>query len=532
MYRLYIRKFTKAVTCVCLLVAMMFSFFFTATSFSASSKGKSCYEQTAKHLSSQTPVGVSSIGGEWLVIGLARGNCAVSKNYYSDYREKVIEIIKEKDGVLSSSKYSEYSRVILALTAIGEDVTDVGGYNLLSYLSDFSKVKRQGVNGPIWTLIALDSNNYAIPKCENSDNTTRDKLIDYILGKGLSSGGWAIAGNTPDPDVTAMAITALSKYYNSNKEVKSAIDKGITVLSDIQKSSGNFSSGGVVNCESVAQVIVCLSSLGINPNTDKRFICDGKSLVDVLLSFSVSGGGFVHQQGGEYNQMATEQGFYALVAYNRLLSDKTSLFDMIDVFTSNNTVGENNVEGNKTALSNSTQHSGNKANKDNDKYYISKNTESNNGESNKDNYYAGGYNIEESESYSKKNETENDLSKNKEVTKDSGEKSGGSVLSIANKSKNKNSNKPTDNSSVKTTTDPTQKNNYNDTKENSKNSLQNEEQQNNLDDNSQKQNDEKKQCKDSGIVVCIIGVAILLALGAIVFIVLKKRKSKAVKGEK
>ncbi|MGN1132073.1 MAG: hypothetical protein ACI4RL_04150 [Ruminococcus sp.] len=502
MYRLYIRKFNKAVSCLCIVVALILSVTLTTTSFSASSKENTCYEQTGKLLSSQTPQGVSSIGGEWLVIGLARGNISVSKNYYSDYKEKVIEIIKEKDGVLSSSKYSEYSRVILALTSIGEDVTDVGGYNLLSYLSDFTKVKRQGINGPIWALIALDSNNYSVPKGESTDNTTREKLIDYILGKELSTGGWTMAGNTPDPDVTAMAVTVLSKYYNSNKEVKNAVDKGVTVLSDIQKSSGNFSSGGVINSESVSQVIVCLSSLGINPDTDKRFICDGKSLVDVLLSFSVSGGGFAHQKGGEYNQMATEQGFYALVAYERLLQDRTSLFDMTDVFKSNNSAG-----GSKTTQSEENQNS-------------AKNTTNDNSTNSK------------SDSSSKsKNSVVNSSAGNtaKTGTNQENEKDGNDVtLNSANAVSEENSN----DKNTESTSSENVKNKNENTARTSENSLQNEEQKNNLEENSTEQNDEKKQDKDNSILVYIvIGVSLLLAFAVLVLIVRKRRKSKTVKGE-
>lgn len=465
------------------------------TAFSANSKESTCYQQTAKLLANQSTKGVSAIGGEWLVLGLARGNCTVSKNYYADYSEKVKDIIKEKSGVLSTTKYTEYSRVILALTSIGEDVTDVGGYNLLSYLADFSKVKRQGINGAVWALIALDSNNYSVPTGESSDNTTREKLIDYILGKELSTGGWTLAGNTPDPDVTAMAITALSGHYNSNKEVKSAVDKGITVLSDIQKSSGNFSSGGVVNSESVSQVIVCLSSLGINPDNDKRFICDGKSLIDVLLGFSVSGGGFAHQKGGEYNQMATEQGFYALVAYNRLLSKKTPLFDMTDVFRRDNSA-QVETDSNKNPQSNIAQKGEQNNSNNNSKIDYSSN--------NKD------ITVNSANSNGEKANAEN---KNEQVK--NSDTSSVSNTSSSREIDDKNSNKTTANN------EKIRKN----ATENSANSLQNEEQSNSLDKNEKQQNGEEKQGENSGITVyVIIGVALLAISAVVIFAVIKRRK--------
>ena len=313
------------------IVVAIFLSIISVGSVSTSLKGREEYNATGKYLAKQSPI-VGSIGGEWEVIGLARSDLNIDKSYFEKYQNNVVNTLVEKNGVLSTAKYTEYSRVILSLTSIGSDVTNVGSYNLLSYLSDFNKVKRQGINGPIWALIALDSNNYEIPTNENPSNqTTRENLIEYIISKELSNGGWALIGNTPDPDITAMAITSLAKYYNSNEEVKKSVDRGITALTKMQNSSGEFSSFGTVNSESTSQVIVALCSLGINPDTDKRFIKNGKSLVDILLSYYV-GNGFSHTKGSNYNQMATEQGFYALVAYYRLCNNKNFLYNMTDVY--------------------------------------------------------------------------------------------------------------------------------------------------------------------------------------------------------
>ena len=125
-------------------------------------------------------------------------------------------------------KYSEYSRTILGLTAIGEDVTDVGGYNLLQPLSDFDQTIWQGVNGTIWALVAFDSHDYEIPEAEEGKNqTTREKLIDDILKNEVSGGGWSIFGGA-DSDMTGMALQALAPYYNSNSSVKAAVDRAVS----------------------------------------------------------------------------------------------------------------------------------------------------------------------------------------------------------------------------------------------------------------------------------------------------------------
>lgn len=275
-------------------------------------------------------------GGEWTVLSLARAGYPVDENYYENYYNNVVSKIQSCDGVLSTSKYTEYSRVILALTAIGKDVTDVGGYNLLNYLADFSKVKRQGINGPIFALIALDTKNYEIPVLSNvTDQTTRQKLIDYILSKEIKkgtdeAGGWALSGTNPDPDITAMALQALAKYKD-DETVKPYIDRAVEKLSKIQKEDGGYSSWGTVNSESVAQVITALTALGIDPKTDARFVKDGNWLISNIMGFYVDGGGFKHIKTDSVNGMATDQAMYSLVAYSRFVDGKTSLYNMTDV---------------------------------------------------------------------------------------------------------------------------------------------------------------------------------------------------------
>ena len=74
--------------------------------------------------------------------------------------------------------------------------------------------------------------------------------------------------------------------------------------------------------ESICQIIVALTALGINPEKDERFIRNGNSTIDALLDYYVPGGGFKHTVSGKRNGMATEQAYYALTAYQRLLTVK------------------------------------------------------------------------------------------------------------------------------------------------------------------------------------------------------------------
>ena len=283
------------------------------------------YKTTGDFIAALGTPGVGSTGGEWMTIGLARSGRTVPAGYYN----AVVEYVKanaDANERLHRAKVTDNARVILALTAIGKDVTNVGGHNLLKGLDNMAYVQKQGINGPIFTLIALDSHNYP-----TMGDVTREKLIQVILDAQLPNGGWSLSGENADTDMTAMAIQALAPYYKTNETVKAAVDKALEALSALQRNDGGFGSWGTVNSESCAQVIVALTALGIDPATDSRFVKNGNTVLGALAGFYVDGGGFKHTADGERNGMATEQSYYALAAYYRFVNGQTSLYDMSDV---------------------------------------------------------------------------------------------------------------------------------------------------------------------------------------------------------
>ena len=285
------------------------------------------YKTTGDYISGLGTPGVGSIGGEWMTIGLARSG----RDVPSDYYDAVVDHVKaniDENGRLDYARSTENSRIILALTAIGKDVTDVGGYNLLGGLDSMEFIENQGINGPIWALIALDSHDYP-----TSGDVTREKLVQTILDAALENGGWALTGTTADPDMTAMAMQALAPYYDESDTVRKAVDDALALLSAMQGSDGGFGTSS----EACAQVIVALTALGIDPMTDGRFIKNGLTALDALASFYVSGGGFRHTADGALDGMATEQGYYALAAYYRFAAGQTNLFNMSDVTIQANT---------------------------------------------------------------------------------------------------------------------------------------------------------------------------------------------------
>ena len=297
------------------------------------SSAEDCYRTTGQYIQGLGTPGIGSIGGEWGVIGMSRSGLTVPG--LEDYYQKILSYIRQSidPGTmrLHSAKSTENSRMILALTAIGKDATNIDGYNLVAGLSDLDFVSYQGSNGPIWALIALDSANYPA-----SGTATRQALLETILSAQTTDGGWTVSGTKADSDMTGMALQALAPYYETNEQVRAAVDRAIDKLSQMQQADGSFCAdygdgNPVATSESISQVITGLTALGIDPATDPRFVKSGGSALDALLRYYVDGGGFRHLPEGERDGMATEQGYYALTAYFRFRNGETALYDMTDV---------------------------------------------------------------------------------------------------------------------------------------------------------------------------------------------------------
>lgn len=278
---------------------------------------------------------VGQTGGEWTVLGLARSGLEVPEGYWTGYYDALVRYAAEREGVLHTRRYTEYSRVVLALTALGADPADVGGYDLLAPLADFDRVVWQGVNGAIWALIALDSGDYEMPQApEGAVQATREAYVEEILSRQLAGGGWSMGGREEaEADLTAMALQALVPY-RAQEEVAQAVERGVACLAALQGEDGGFTSWGADNAQSAAQVVTALCSLGIDPE-DPRFTRDGGTLLDALLACQTTDGGFRYAAGEEEADLqATEQCFYALVAVLRLRRGQPGLYEMRDVTSS------------------------------------------------------------------------------------------------------------------------------------------------------------------------------------------------------
>lgn len=282
---------------------------------------------------------VSYLFGEWAVLGLARAKVPLSEAYIAAYYEKVVAYVKANigsDGILrkpddkNTPVITDNERIILALTAIGKDPANVGGENLLKALQNkdimqVTDTSNTDINGLVMGLLALNSRNYT------SDTSW---LVQAVLAQQNEDGSWRASADTKpvgDVDMTAMALQALAPYYKDggNETVNTAVEKALNWL------SGKYRSG-YDSSESCAQVVIALSALNLDANTDARFTktVEGKTLsvLGNLLQYRVAeNGGFKHQFADKaVNEMATEQALCAMAAYARFTEKANALYDMTD----------------------------------------------------------------------------------------------------------------------------------------------------------------------------------------------------------
>lgn len=273
--------------------------------------------------------------GDWEVLALLRSNLTFENTaFVLEYYTGIQNKLKENNSpVLSGSEtqLTDNSKAILTLSSMGINCTNISGYNIVEPLANIENIKAQGINSAVYALLALDSTGYT-----TSDENTRTSLIEYILSEQLDNGAWAYSKEwSPegDADLTAMAVQSLAPYVSANDSVKTAAEKAVNYLSQQQLENGGYSSYGSENCETVAQVIIALTSLGKDPASEEAFVKSQGGLVDNMLSFYKEGGGFSHTKDGDVNGMATVQAMLALDSL-KLYENGRTLYDMVpEMFT-------------------------------------------------------------------------------------------------------------------------------------------------------------------------------------------------------
>ena len=250
---------------------------------------------------------------DWDVFGLARDGVSIPRSYINSVKAFTPS---------SATAVTDCARAILTLTACGETVSEA----LLAGVTNRDNMT--STNAVIFSLLALDSKNYTVP----TDGMDRNELIALLLSLQQTDNAWGysyfdgtdwVTSWGTDVDTTAMAITALAPYYSA-ANVRTAVDDALEWLKTQQNTDGTFGYMGVASVESTAQVIVALTTLGLDPTT-----WNGKDAVAAMCTMALTTGGFTDYT-GNYGEMSTYQGYYALVAYERFKAHKNALYHMTD----------------------------------------------------------------------------------------------------------------------------------------------------------------------------------------------------------
>lgn len=260
---------------------------------------------SAQNLADEISDSMGSSISDWYAISLSR------YKYNIDF-SKCVNSLDKYTNSAENLRATDMQRIAIAYTAMGSK----SDYIKTALNSSIGKL---GIMSYAYGLIMLDCGAYY-------GNMTRDEIINKILSMQFSDGGWGLMQNS-DVDVTAMTIQALARYYK-HSDVKTAIDKALDYLSKRQQTDGDFKSYGTPNAESTAQVLLALSTMKINCNTDSRFIKNGNTVYDGLLKYHNSDGSFSHTYGGDSNQLATVQALYATISLWRFEKGKTAFFEI------------------------------------------------------------------------------------------------------------------------------------------------------------------------------------------------------------
>ena len=259
---------------------------------------------------------------DWLAMAMALSG---AKECYSDYLAALKAYVEDayaKNGYLDRNKATEYHRIALTVLALGGDPTHFGtkpdgsaidliAEGTYNYARDPGA---QGLNGWIWALLALDAKDTEVP---DDARYSREDMVNAIVIAQEPDGGFGLIPGKSDVDITAMAVQALAPYED---QLETEIDAALSYLSGQLTDTCGYIAYDDENAESTAQVILALCALGIDPETDSRFVKGEYTPLTELSRFREADGTYRHVLEGAGDGLATAQSVLALVAVQRVRS--------------------------------------------------------------------------------------------------------------------------------------------------------------------------------------------------------------------
>lgn len=284
---------------------------------------------------------------DWIAILLSKADTDEDSAEYLKRLEEYVETKYSGEEKLHRIKATEWHRIGLTVLALGGDPMSFGtdskgqAINLVKDgtfgWTQTDDICSQGNNAVIFALILLEASDCDVPE---GSKYTKEKLICDLLAGQSEDGGFGLSKSAGvDLDITAMAVQALAPYYGESENysiggkmvtVKQSVDKALEFLSNAQAENGAYKYGDSYSCETSAQIILALCTLGIDPSEDERFEKNGTDIVEGLRIFKCKDGGYSHvtceEAGDRGDVMASEQAGRAFAAL-MLLDEGKSYYD-------------------------------------------------------------------------------------------------------------------------------------------------------------------------------------------------------------
>ncbi|MDZ5725111.1 hypothetical protein [Acetobacterium sp. K1/6] len=270
--------------------------------------------------------------GSWLIFTAARADYTPHSGFYAECYDAFVQKYQKSDKKDAQGKplnegfdANEVAKDALAITAMGYDARNVGGYNLIEMLTN-GKNPSDGYFVKQVSEFAIDSYNY-LPNRGHA-------YIHELAAKALAG---SVTHVDPLIDMYIMEFQPIAAFYDPNAkdgdefyDVKQAMETVfIPYFSRIQGYTGLFYSGiDYNNAWSNAQSFIMLGTADVDL-FQTAFIKNGYSLLDILTDKNES---FSADEG----QIA--RGYEAIV---RAYRNQNKLFDCTDV--SNSTVKVNDA---------------------------------------------------------------------------------------------------------------------------------------------------------------------------------------------
>lgn len=243
----------------------------------------------------------------------------LSDNAKQEFINESIKLISKTD------KDTDLAKAILALTSQGKDAKNLYKVNNNNKIDAIKRLNKSDHSPSAWsapyTLMVYNINEY-------KNREKEINLVNALISSQGENGAWDEYGTI---DTTANAISGLSFYLNDEdllikEKVNTSIENALNYLSSQQNSDGSFSdTWNGRNSNSTAMVAIALCASGVDVENDTRFVKEGNTIIDGLLSFALDDNtGFGHIDNTSLSDYSTEQSFRALIALLGVITTKSA----------------------------------------------------------------------------------------------------------------------------------------------------------------------------------------------------------------